>query len=42
MTFVNIFKDFYADSDSYDNHYDNDRKYTNTLIEQSEKKQPSG
>lgn len=40
MTFVNIFKDFYADSDSYDNHYDNDRKYTNTLIEQSEKSNP--
>lgn len=40
MTFVNIFKDFYSESDSYDNHYDNDRKYTNNLIEQSEKSNP--
>lgn len=40
MTFVNIFKDFNAESDSYDNHYDNDRKYTNTLIEQSDKGTP--
>lgn len=37
MIFVNIFKDFYVDLDFYDNYYDNDRKYMNILIEQSEK-----
>lgn len=40
MTFVNIFKDFYSDSDSYDNHYDNDKNYTNALIDQSDKCNP--
>ncbi|XP_061196976.1 uncharacterized protein LOC133205229 [Saccostrea echinata] len=40
MTFVNIFKDFYSESDSYDNHYDNDRNYTNALIEQSDRCNP--
>ncbi|XP_062566899.1 uncharacterized protein LOC134229210 [Saccostrea cucullata] len=40
MTFVNIFKDFYSESDSFDNHYDNDRNYTNALIEQSDRCNP--